>query len=249
MINIYSEEEIKKIKKSGHLNKMTQDYIKGLIKPGISTKYLDDEAGKFIISHGGKPASLGYEGYPGNICISVNEEIVHGIGRDDKILKEGDIITIDILVELDGFISDSANTHPVGKISKDNEYLLHHTEKALYVGLKELKAGIPLGNVSARIQQYAEKHGLSVPREIGGHGVGRYVHEEPFVPNFGKYGEGIILKKGMVLAIEPMLSRGKREVIILSDKWTICTKDGSNSAHFEHTVAITDEGYEILTGE
>ena len=249
MINIYTKDEIEKIKKSGHINYLTHEYLKGLIKPGITTKYLDDEAGKFIESMGAKSASKGYEGYPGNICICLNDEIVHGIGRDDVYLKEGDIITFDILVDLDGYISDSANTWPVGKINKKKEHLLYHTEKALYVGLKEVKDGAYLGNVSARIGQYAEAHGYSVPREIGGHGVGKEVHEDPWIPNFGKYGEGVELKEGMVLAIEPMIAMGKRDVALLDDDWTIVTDDGSPSAHFEHTIAVTKDGYEILTGE
>lgn len=249
MINIYSDTEIEKVKKAGVINNECHKYLASLIKPGISTKYLDDEAGKFIESHGGIPASKGYEGYPCNICISLNDEIVHGIGKDDVILKEGDIITFDIMTKLDGYIADSATTWPVGKINKEKEHLLYHTKKALYVGLNELKAGVPIGNCSARIQQYAEKHGLSVPHEIGGHGVGLDVHEDPFIPNYGKYGEGMILKKGQILAIEPMLSAGTRHVAVLDDDWTIVTQDGSPSAHFEHTVAITDDGYEILTGE
>lgn len=249
MINIYTDEEILKIKKAGHINKLAHDYLASLIKPGISTKYLDDEAGKFIISHGGIPASKGYEGYPCNICISLNNEIVHGIAKDNVILKEGDIITFDIMTKLDGYIADSATTWPVGKINKEKEKLIYHTEKAFYVGVKELAAGKPIGNCSARIQQYAEKHGLSVPHEIGGHGVGKDVHEDPFIPNYGKYGEGMILKKGQVLAIEPMLVTGKRQVDILDDDWTIVTKDGSPSAHYEHTIVITEDGYEILTGE
>jgi len=249
MINIYSDSEIEKIKKAGVINKECHEYLASLIKPGISTKYLDDMAGEFITSHGGVPASKGYEGYPNNICISLNDEIVHGIGKDDVLLKEGDIISFDIMTKLDGYIADSATTWPVGKVNKEKEHLMYHTKKALYVGLKELKAGVPIGNCSARIQQYAEKHGLSVPREIGGHGVGRDVHEDPFIPNYGKYGEGLILKKGQVIAIEPMLAAGKRYVDVLDDDWTIVTRDGSPSAHFEHTVVITDDGYEILTGE
>ncbi len=249
MINIYTKEEIEKIKKAGVINNECHKYLASLIKPGISTKFLDDEAGKFIESHGGRPASKGYEGYPRNICISLNDEIVHGIAKDNVLLKEGDIITFDILTELNGYIADSATTWPVGKVNKEKEHLMHHTEKSLYAGLKEVKAGVPLGNVSARIQQYAEKHGLSVPHEIGGHGVGKEVHEDPFIANYGKYGEGIILKEGMVLAIEPMLVTGNRHVDILDDDWTIVTRDGSPSAHYEHTVAVTKDGYEILTGE
>ena len=249
MINIYSDDEIKKIKAAGHINRKTHEYLASIAKPGVSTKYLDDEAGNFIKSMGGIPSCKGFEGYPGNICISINDEVVHGIGRDDVILRDGDIITFDIVVTLDGMMADAATTIGIGKISKEKEHLLYHTEKSLYVGLKELKAGVPLGNLFARIQQYAEKHGLGVVRELGGHGIGYEMHEDPFVPNFGKYGSGITLKKGMVIAVEPMLTAGKRDVAILDDDWTIVTQDGSPAAHFEHTVAITEDGYEILTGE
>ncbi len=249
MINIYSDDEIKKIKAAGHINKKTHEYLASIAKPGVSTKFIDDEAGKFIKSMGGIPACKGFEGYPGNICVSINDEVVHGIGRDDVILKDGDIITFDIVVELDGYMADSATTIRIGKVSKSTEHLLYHTEKSLYVGLKELKAGVPLGNLSARIQQYAEKHGLGVVRELGGHGIGHDMHEDPFIPNYGRYGSGITLKKGMVIAVEPMLTAGKRDVAILDDDWTIVTQDGSAAAHYEHTVAITEDGYEILTGE
>ena len=249
MINIYSDDEIKKIKAAGHINKKTHEYLASIAKAGVSTKFIDDEAGKFIKSMGGNPACKGYEGYPGNICVSINDEVVHGIGRDDVILQDGDIITFDIVVELDGYMADSATTIRIGKVSKEIEHLLYHTEKSLYVGLKELKAGVPLGNLSARIQQYAEKHGLGVVRELGGHGIGHEMHEDPFVPNYGKFGSGITLKKGMVIAVEPMLTAGKRDVAILDDDWTIVTQDGSAAAHYEHTVAITEDGYEILTGE
>lgn len=249
MIDIYTDDEIKKIKESGHLNYMTHQYLKSLLKPGVTTKFLDDEAGKFITSHGGIPTSKGFEGYPNNICISVNDEVVHGIGRDDVFLHEGDIVSFDIVVTLNNYVSDSATTWPVGHINKEKEHLLYHTERSLYVGLKELKPGVPIGNLSARIQQYAERHGLGVVRELGGHGVGHEMHQDPWIPNYGKYGSGVVLKKGMVLAIEPMLTAGRKDIVELDDGWTIVTEDGSPAAHFEHTVAITDDGYEILTGE
>lgn len=249
MINIYSDDEIKLIKESGHITYMTHKHLEKLIKPGISTKYLDDCAGEFIRSMGGIPSCLGYEGFPANICISLNDEVVHGIASDDVILKEGDIITLDICTLYKGYHSDSAWSYPVGKINKEKEHLLYHTEKALFTGLKELSAGVRLGNASARIQQYAEKHGLGVVRELVGHGVGHELHEDPDVPNFGKYNTGIELKAGMVIAVEPMLTAGKRYVAILDDDWTIVTQDGRPAAHFEHTVAIREDGYEILTGE
>ena len=248
MISIKTEEEIEKMKEAGHINYLTHQYLKSLIKPGITTKYLDTEADKFIISHGGIPGFKGLYGFPGTICISVNEEVVHGI-PGDRVLKEGDIVSLDIGVIKDGYHSDSAWTYPVGKISKDKEYLLHHTEKALFVGLKEIKNGAKLGNVGARIEQYAKKHNLGVVRELVGHGVGRQLHEEPDVPNYGKYNTGIELKTGMTLAVEPMLNKGTRKIYVLDDDWTIVTRDNAPSAHFEHTIVVTDSGYEILTGE
>ena len=248
MISIKTEEEIEKMKEAGHINYLTHQYLKSLIKPGITTKYLDTEADKFIISHGGIPGFKGLYGFPGTICISVNEEVVHGI-PGDRVLKEGYIVSLDIGVIKDGYHSDSAWTYPVGKISKDKEYLLHHTEKALFVGLKEIKNGAKLGNVGARIEQYAKKHNLGVVRELVGHGVGRQLHEEPDVPNYGKYNTGIELKTGMTLAVEPMLNKGTRKIYVLDDDWTIVTRDNAPSAHFEHTIVVTDSGYEILTGE
>lgn len=248
MISIKTKEEIAKMKKAGHLNYLTREYLKTIIAPGITTKEIDDAAGKFITSHGGIPSSKGYEGYPGNICVSVNEEVVHGIGSE-RVLKNGDIVSIDIVVGLDGYQADAAETIAVGDINKEKTYLLKHTEAALYAGLKEVKNGVKLGCVSARIEDYAKKHNLGVVHELVGHGIGREMHEEPDVPNFGKYNTGIILKTGMTIAVEPMLTSGKRYVRVLSDDWTIVTQDRKPSAHFEHTIVVTDDGYEILTGE
>lgn len=249
MINIYSEDEIKLIKESGHITYMCHQHLKEFLKPGVSTKFIDDEAGRFIRSQGGEPSCYHFEGYPNNICISINDEVVHGIGRDDVFLREGDIVTLDICTYYKNYHSDSAWTYAVGHINKEKEHLMYHTEKALFAGLRELKAGVHLGNASARIQQYAEKHNLGVVRELVGHGVGHELHEEPDVPNYGKYNTGVILKPGMVIAVEPMLTAGKRYVAMLDDDWTIVTQDGKPSAHFEHTVAIREDGYEILTGE
>ena len=249
MVNIYSDDEIRLIKESGHITYMCHQHLKELLKPGVTTKFIDDEAGKFITSQGGIPSCLGYEGFPCNICISVNDEVVHGIGSDEVYLQEGDIVTLDICTLYKGFHSDSAWSYPVGKVNKVKEHLLHHTEKSLYAGLKEIKAGARLGNVSARIQQYAEKNGLGVVREIEGNGVGNELNEDTGVPNYGKYNTGMVLKSGMVIAVEPMLTAGRRNVAILDDDWTIVTQDGSPAAHFEHTVAVREDGYEILTGE
>jgi len=248
MITIKSEEEIIKMKEAGYINYLTHQYLKSLIKPGITTSYLNDEADKFIRSHGAEPSFLGLYDFPKSICTSVNEEVVHGIPRD-RILKEGDIVSIDIGVVKDGYHSDSAWTYPVGKISREKEYLLHHTEKALFQGLKEVKDGAKLGSVGARIEQYAKKHKLGVVEELVGHGIGKVLHEEPDVPNYGKYNTGLTLKAGMTLAIEPMLNLGTRKIYVLDDDWTIVTRDKKASAHFEHTIVVRQDGYEILTGE
>ncbi len=248
MVTIKSEEEIEKMKKAGHVNYLTHQYLKSLIKPGVTTEYLNDEADKFIRSHGGIPGFLGLYDYPKSVCISVNEEVVHGI-PGKRVLKEGDIVSIDIGVVIDGYHSDSAWTYPVGKINKNKEYLLHHTEKALFTGLKEIKEGARLGNVGARISEYAKKHNLGVVRELVGHGVGTSLHEDPDVPNYGKYNTGLVLKAGMTLAVEPMLNLGTRKIYMLDDDWTIVTMDHAPSAHFEHTIVVRKDGYEILTGE
>ena len=248
MVRCKSPEEIELMREAGKLNYQTRMYLKDFIKPGITTKELNDLADEYIRSHGGIPGFLNYEGYPGSVCISVNEEVVHGI-PGNRILQNGDIVSIDIGVVKNGYHSDAAWTFPVGEISKEKEYLLHHTEKALYAGLSEIKDGAKLGNVSARIEQYAKKHNLSVIRELVGHGIGTNLHEEPDVPNYGKYNTGMILKSGMTLAVEPMLNLGSRYVYMLDDDWTIVTQDGRPSAHFEATIVVTKDGYEILTGE
>lgn len=249
MISIKTKEEIKKMKDAGHINYLTHEYLKKLIVPGITTRYLNDEADKFIRTYGAEPSFLNYGGFPGSICISVNDEIVHGI-PDNRVLQNGDIVSIDIGVLKDGYHSDSARTHGVGTISKTNERLIHHTNKMLYIGLSEIKNGAPVGNIGARISEYAKKHNYSVVRELVGHGVGKELHEDPDVPNYGKFATGVILKTGMVIAVEPMINAGTRHICQYEDDdWTILTRDHKNSAHFEHTVVVTDDGYEILTGE
>lgn len=248
MVSIKTKEEIENMKKAGHVNYLTHQYLKSLIKPGITTKYLNDEADKFIREHGGIPGFLNYEGFPGSICASVNEEVVHGI-PGDRVLKEGDIISLDIGVVIDGFHSDSAWTYPVGKVNAEKQRLMHHTEKALFIGLKEIHDGAHLYNIGARILEYCNKQKLGVVRELVGHGVGRDLHEDPDVPNYGKYNTGMILKEGMVIAVEPMITAGTRHICVLDNDWTIVTEDGRPSAHFEHTVVVTKDGYEILTGE
>lgn len=246
MISIKSDREIELMKEAGRLVGETHKYLKQFIKEGITTIELDKLAEDFIRKNGGIPTEKGYEGYPASICASVNDEVVHGIPGKRK-LKNGDIITIDMVISYKGYQADSAWTYAVGEISKEKKYLMEHTEKALYEGLKQVKPGNRLGDVSHTIQEYAESHNLSVVRELSGHGIGTEMHEDPDIPNYGKKGTGILLKKGMTLAIEPMLNLGKRDIAILNDDWTIVTLDGSDSAHYEHTVVVTSDGCEIIT--
>ena len=248
MISIKSNREIELMKIAGKINYQTHALLKEYIKPGVSTKELNDIADKFIRSKDATPSFLNYEGYPASICTSINEEVVHGIPSKRK-LKDGDIISIDIGVNYKGYHSDSAWTYPVGKISEKKRYLLAHTKNSLFEGLKEIKAGARLNNIGSSIEKYALKHKLGVVKELVGHGVGEHLHESPDVPNYGKYDTGIVLKKGMTLAIEPMLNLGTEKIYLLEDDWTIITRDYKPSAHFEHTVLVTEDGYEILTGE
>lgn len=248
MISIKSEREISLMKKAGNIVYRTHKYLEPYIKPGITTKELDKLAYDFIISQDATPSFLNYEGYPASICTSVNEEVVHGIPSNRK-LKDGDIIGIDIGACYQGYHGDSAWSYRVGSVSRECAYLLEHTEKALYEGLKQVKPGNRIGDISNAIGEYANKHKLGVVRELVGHGVGNHLHEKPDVPNFGKKGTGPILKEGMTIAIEPMLNLGTREIYLLEDDWTIITRDGLPSAHFEHTVVVTKDGYQILTGD
>lgn len=248
MITIKSDYELDLMRKAGRIVYDTHQYLKPFIKPGITTNEIDKLAHDYIISRDAYPSCLNYEGYPKSICISVNEEVVHGIASKRK-LRNGDIVTLDICAMYKGYHGDSAWTYPVGDISKEKAYLLEHTEKALYEGLSKVKAGVHLGDVSASIQKYAESHKLGVVRELVGHGIGTNLHEDPEVPNYGKEGTGIILKENMTIAVEPMLNLGTRKVYLLDDDWTIVTGDNKPSAHFEHTIIVTKDGYEILTGD
>ena len=248
MVSIKSEREIELMKHSGHINYLCHKYLESKLKPGITTKEIDDLAGKFITSHDCVSSSLNYEGYPGNICISVNDEVVHGIGSNRK-LKNGDIVSLDISMSYKGYHSDSAATYPVGTITKEKQELIDNTKGALMAGLEKVKAGAKLGDISNAIETYAHKHHLSVVEELCGHGIGTELHEDPDIPNFGEKGVGLTLKSGMTFAIEPMLNLGTKHVGILDDDWTIVTEDGKPSAHFEHTIVVRDNGYEILTGE
>lgn len=246
MISIKNEEEIKLMRKAGYLVSLTHQYLKPFVKAGITTKELDKLAYDFIIEHGGTPSCLGYEGFPATLCTSVNDEVVHGIPNNRK-LKNGDIITIDMVIGYKGYQGDAAWTYEVGDVSPKKKYLMEHTEKALYEGIKQVKPGNHIGDISNAIEEYAKKHNLGVIRELCGHGIGTDMHEDPDVPNYGKKGEGPKLKEGMVICIEPMLNLGKRYVYMMDDDWTIKTDDGLPSAHYEHTILVTKDGYEILT--
>ena len=246
MINIKSPREIELMRVAGEIVGDTHKYLQPFLKPGVTTKKLDSLARDYIIKRGATPSCYHYEGYPANICISINEEVVHGIASN-RILKDGDIVTLDICACYKGYHGDSAWTYAVGNISDEKKYLMEHTEKALFEGLKVVKNGIRVGDIGYAVETYAEEHHLGVVKELVGHGVGSNLHEDPEVPNFGQKGTGPVLKTGMVIAVEPMLNLGTADVYLLDDDWTVVTADDEPSAHFEHTILITDDGYEILT--
>lgn len=246
MISIKSEREIELLRIAGKIVGDTHNYIKQYIKPGITTMELDHIAETFIRKNGATPSFKGLYGFPNACCISVNEEVVHGIPSNRK-LKEGDIVSIDIGACYKGYHGDSAWSYPVGKVDKQKEDLLKHTEESLYEGLSVIHDGARVGDISYMVSKCANKYHLGVVKELVGHGVGREVHEMPDVPNYGKQNTGPLLKKGMVIAVEPMLNSGTADIYELDDEWTIVTADLKPSAHFEHTVLVTEDGYEILT--
>lgn len=237
------------MKKAGDIVYKTHMYLKDFIKPGVTTKQLNDLADDFIINKcKSYPSFKGLYGFPGTICISVNEEVVHGIPSARK-LKEGDLVKLDIGASYNGYHGDSAYTYPVGKITEEEQMLLRETKNALFKGIEQVKPGNRIGDISNAIEEHAKKYNLAVVEELCGHGIGKKVHEDPNVLNYGKPHEGPVLKEGMVIAIEPMLNLGTKKIYMLEDDWTIITADNKKSAHFEHTVAVTKDGYEILTGD
>jgi methionyl aminopeptidase len=246
MIIRKSPREIERIAAAGALVAETIAYVGGLLRPGVTTDELDQAAGAFIRERGGIPTSEGYKGYPKAICISPNDVVVHGI-PDDFVVGEGDLVTIDVGVTLDGYIADSAYTFGVGEIEPEAQRLLDVAQSALAAGIEEAVVGNRVGDVSHAIQEVVEAAGFSVIRSLVGHGVGRYYHEDPHIPNFGEPGRGPRLSDGMTIAIEPMITAGGSDVRVMEDGWTIRTADSSLSAHFEHTVAITGDGPRILT--
>ncbi|MEK6715158.1 MAG: type I methionyl aminopeptidase [Candidatus Omnitrophota bacterium] len=247
MVAMRTEEEIAQIRHAGHILARVFAKLKNKIICGISTQELDDYIKSLVEEHGGLCAFLGYRAYPANSCISLNEEVVHGIPSLKKLLKVGDIVSVDIGVKFGSWFADAAVSYPVGNIETSRKKLIDVTKKALDLGIREAYAGNFLSNISYSIQRYAESFGFSVVRDLAGHGIGKNIHEEPEIPNYGRLDCGITLKKGMVLAIEPMVNMGGWEVEVLPDGWTVVTKDRLPSAHFEHTIAITDNGPEILT--
>lgn len=246
MITIKSEREIELMRHAGMLVSKMHKFIKPYIKEGITTKELDKLCEDFIRKNDATPTELGYEGYPASICASVNDTVVHGIPDNYK-LKNGDIITIDVVIGYKGYQGDAAWTYAVGKIDENKKYLMEHTEQALYEGIKMVKPGNRIGDISHAVETYAKAHNLGVVRELCGHGIGQEMHEDPDVPNYGTPNTGAKLKPGMVICIEPMLTFGERYIYIMDDDWTIKTEDGSDAAHYEHTVLVTETGYEILT--
>jgi methionyl aminopeptidase len=246
MIIIKSRSELDIMREAGRIVALTHQELAKLIKPGVTTKQIDEAAETFIRSKGAFPSFKGYGGFSGSICASVNEELVHGI-PGKRTLQEGDIISVDIGAQFQGYHGDSAWTYAVGTISAEDQKLMKVTEESLYKGLEKAVPGARLSDISHAVQIHAEAAGFTIVREYVGHGIGQDLHEDPQIPNYGPPGRGPRLKPGMVLAIEPMVNAGERYVRTLEDNWTVVTVDGKNCAHYEHTIAITDDGYEILT--
>ena len=247
MIHLKTQEEIALLRENHLLVSETLAEVGRHIRPGVSTKELDRIAEDFIRSHGAVPAFLGYQGYPASLCVSINDQVVHGIPSDKIVLKEGDIVSVDCGTFMKGFVGDSAYTFGVGAIASEVEQLLRVTKEALCKGAAQAKAGNRVGDISAAVQEYAEANGYGVVRELEGHGIGRKMHEAPGVPNYGARGRGPLLKEGMVICIEPMINMGTRSVIFEEDGWTVRTRDRKPSAHFEWGVAVGKNGPDVLT--
>lgn len=247
MIVLKTSRELAVMREAGKISQEALQLAGKAVKPGVSTAEIDKIVREYIEKMGATPSFLDYNGFPASACISVNDVVVHGIPSKQQILKEGDIVSIDVGAFYDGYHGDNAWTYPCGEISDEAKKLLDVTEKSLFLGIEQAVVGNRIGDVGSAIQKYAEAHSYSVVREFIGHGVGMKLHEEPSVPNYGTPGRGVRLLEGMVIAIEPMINAGKKEVRMLSDGWTTVTADGSLSAHFEHTVAITPNGPVLLT--
>ncbi len=246
-INVKSAPEIATMRQAGRIVALTLLELQEKIRPGVSTGQLDEMAERLAVSMGSRPAFKGYRGFPASLCASVNDEVVHGIPSPNRVLEDGDVVSLDFGVVYRGFVGDAAITVGVGSIDPTAEHLLEDTRAALHEGVRHARAGGHLSDVSHAIERFAEERGYSVVRQYVGHGIGRRMHEDPQIPNFGPPHQGPVLKPGMALAIEPMLNVGESETIVLPDNWTVVTRDGALSAHFEHTVIVTDGEPEIMT--
>lgn len=247
MISIKSRHEVEKMRVAGKITGLALVEIAKHIKPGVSTAQLDKIAFDFIKKHGAEPSFLNYNGYPASICASINDAVVHGIPGKDIILKEGDIISIDVGAYKDGYHGDAARTYAVGRISDEAQRLIDVTKQSFFEGIKHAVHGGRLGDISSAVQKFVEENGYSVVRDLVGHGIGRNMHEDPSVPNYGHAGKGVRLSAGMALAVEPMVNAGEYDVCVLDDDWTVVTEDGTLSAHYENTIVITRGEPEILT--
>ena len=245
MVILKTVKDLEKMRKAGEISVGALAVAKESIRPGVSTLYINEQVHEYITSRGAKPIFLGYRDYPASVCISINEEVIHGIPKD-RIINAGDIVSIDVGAEYDGYCGDNAATFAAGTISKQRQELIDVTQECLFKAISVTKKGNRIGDISSAVQTYAEEKGYSVVREFTGHGVGRKLHEEPSVPNSGRAGYGPRLAPGMTIAIEPMINSGTKEIKVLGDGWTVVTADGQCSAHFEMTVAVTDDEGPIL---
>ena len=247
MITIKTSEEIQLMRKANQIVRDTLNMLQDCIKEGMTTAQLDKLAHDYIVKCDAVPSFLGYGGFPASICTSINEQVVHGIPSDKVVIKEGDIVSVDCGSIYKGYNGDAARTFEIGKVSQEKHNLVEVTKQSFFEGIKVLKEGARLGDLGYAIQSYAESFGYGVVRDLVGHGIGREMHEDPQVPNYGRQGHGMRLKKNMTIAIEPMINMGTRKVYILDDGWTVVTADNMPSAHYENTVAITEDGVEILS--
>lgn len=247
MITIKTDEQIALMRDSGRITKNVLDLIGREIRAGMTTKDIDKLAYEYITACGAYPSFLGYSGYPASVCVSVDEMVVHGIPTEDFVIREGQIVSVDVGVEYNGWQGDAARTFMIGEVSEEKKKLVKITEECFFKAIENLKDGTPIGDIGFKVQSHAEANGFSVVRALVGHGIGKEMHEDPSVPNYGKKGTGIRLKKGMTIAIEPMINAGVYQVDFMSDGWGVKTRDRRPSAHYENTIAITEDGVEILT--
>lgn len=247
MIRVKTEQEIAYLKESCRIVKETLDYVGRNIRAGMTTKEVDELVFRYITASGATPSCLGYYGYPASACVSVNEVVVHGIPSDEIIIKNGDIVSVDLCAFKNGFHGDGARTFCIGEVSPEKKELVEVTKQCFFEAIDGLRAGVPLYDIGYRVQTYAESHGFGVVRSFTGHGIGREMHEDPSVPNYGRKGTGLRLKAGMAICIEPMITMGDWHTVTLEDGWTSVTRDGKPAAHYENTVVIREDGVEVLT--